>query len=108
LNEIAEASGLGIVIEEENIPVSSKARVACELLGIDPLYVANEGKAIVVASAAGAKRALGLLKKHPLGKGARIIGEVVRRPKGKVILNTTLGTQRMVDMLTSEPLPRIC
>ena len=108
LNEVAEASGLGIVIEEENIPVSSKARVACELLGIDPLYVANEGKAIVVASVAGAKRALGLLKKHPLGKGARIIGEVVRRPKGKVILNTTLGTQRMVDMLTSEPLPRIC
>ena len=108
LNEIAEGSGLGIVIDEKNIPVSSKVRVACELLGIDPLYVANEGKAIVVVGSESAKRVLNLLKKHPLGKDAQIIGTVVNKPKRRVILNTVLGTQRIVDMLTSEPLPRIC
>jgi len=108
LNEIAEASGLGIIIEEKHIPVSVKVKAGCELLGIDPLYVANEGVAILVAKENSVKRILGLLRKHPLGKHARQIGTVVKEPKGKVILNTVLGTQRIVDMLTSELLPRIC
>jgi len=108
LNEIAENSCLGIIIEEKNIPVSSKVRVACELLGIDPLYVANEGRAIMVASPESAKKVLALLKKHPLGRNARLIGEVTKENKGHVVLNTILGTQRIIDMLTSELLPRIC
>lgn len=108
LNEIASGSGLGIVIEEKNIPISSKVRVACELLGIDPLYVANEGKAVLVVSPEGAKSVLNLLRRHPQGKDAQIIGAVRKEPKRRVIVNTVLGTQRIVDMLTSEPLPRIC
>jgi len=108
LNEVAEGSRLGIIIDEKNIPISTKVRAACELLGIDPLYVANEGAAIIVAKNNSAKKILNLLKKHPLGKNAQIIATVVKEPKGKVILNTILGTQRIVDMLTSEPLPRIC
>jgi len=108
LNEIAEASRLGIIIEEKNIPVSLKVRAASELLGIDPLYIANEGCAILVVKNTETKKVLGLLRKHPLGRNAQIIGTVVKAPKGKVISNTVLGTQRIVDMLTSEPLPRIC
>jgi hydrogenase expression/formation protein HypE len=108
LNEIVESSQLGIFLEEKNIPISTKVRVACELLGIDPLYVANEGNAILAVSKESVKKVLNLLRKHPLGKNAQIIGTVVKQPRGRVILNTILGTQRIVDMLTSEPLPRIC
>jgi hydrogenase expression/formation protein HypE len=108
LNEIAEGSGLGIVIEEKNIPISSKVRAASELLGIDPLYVGNEGRAILVVEPKAAKRILNWLRKHPLGRNAKIIGKIVKAPKGRVILNTVVGSQRIVDMLTSEPLPRIC
>ena len=108
LNEIAEATRLGIIIKEKTIPISQKVRAASELLGIDPLYVACEGVAILVVSSKVAKKVVALLRRHPLGKSARIIGEVVREPKGQVILNTVFGTQRIVDMLTSEPLPRIC
>jgi hydrogenase expression/formation protein HypE len=108
LNEITETSGLGIIIEEKNIPISSKVRAACELLGIDPLYVANEGVAMMIVSPNAAQKILDLLKKHPLGRNAKIIGTIVKKPKSHVILNTVLGTQRIVDMLTSEPLPRIC
>jgi len=108
LNEIAEGSRFGITIEEENIPISTKVRAASELLGIDPLYIGNEGIAILVVKPDSAKGTLRLLRKHPLGKNAQIIGEVVKKPKGRVILNTVVGSQRIVDMLTSEPLPRIC
>ncbi len=108
LNEIAENSGLGVIIDELNIPLSGKVKAACELLGMDPLYIANEGRAILVVKKAGAERVLNLLRKDPLGRNAQIIGRVVNKPKGRVILNTVLGTQRIVDMLTSEPLPRIC
>lgn len=108
LNEIAENANLGILIQEGSIPVSPKVKTACELLGIDPLYVANEGKAIIVVAQQDAARTLRLLRKHPLGRRAQIIGEVTREPAGSVVLNTVLGTQRIVDMLTSEPLPRIC
>ena len=108
LNEIAEGAKLGIIIDEKKIPVSGKVRTACELLGIDPLYVANEGKAVLVVSERQAKKVLGLLRKHPLGRRAAIIGEVTQKPRGSVILKTVVGTERLVDMLTSEPLPRIC
>ena len=108
LNEIAEGARLGITIEEKNIPVSGKVRAASELLGIDPLYIANEGIAILVVDKKSAGKILTLLKKHPLGRNAREIGVIKRGPGGQVIINTILGTQRIVDMLTSEPLPRIC
>lgn len=108
LNEIAEGAKLSIVIEEGDIPISTQASAACELLGIDPLYVANEGAAIMIVDTKYAKNILRLLHKNALGKNARIIGKVVKRPKAQVILNTVVGTQRIVDMLTSEPLPRIC
>jgi hydrogenase expression/formation protein HypE len=108
LNEIAQNSGMAMVIDEKDIPVSAKVRAACELLGIDPLYMACEGRAIIVVEKESANQVLGLLKKHPLGKNARIIGSVADKPKSKLILNTVIGTQRIVDMLTSEPLPRIC
>ncbi len=108
LNEIAEGCGLAILIEEKKIPILGKVRVACELLGIEPLYVANEGIAILIVRDDGAKKVLNLLRKNPLGENAQIIGSVVKRPRGKVILNTALGAQRIVDMLTGEQLPRIC
>lgn len=108
LNEIAEGAKLSIVIEEGDIPISTQASAACELLGIDPLYVANEGAAIMIVDTKYAKNILRLLHKNALGKNARIIGKVVKKPKAQVILNTVVGTQRIVDMLTSEPLPRIC
>jgi hydrogenase expression/formation protein HypE len=108
LNEVAEAANLGIFIDEKNIPVSSKVRAASELLGIDPLYVANEGRAILIVRKGSEKKVLSLLKKHPLGRNAKIIGEVRVEQKGRVVLNTFLGTSRIIDMLTGEPLPRIC
>lgn len=109
LNEIAQSSGLGIVIEEEKIPVSKKAAAACELLGLDPLYIANEGKALIIVDKKYSHSVLRQLKKQPLGKSASIIGKVTRQPKAKVYLKTRVGGQRIIDMLTSENLlPRIC
>lgn len=108
LNEIAESSRLGIIIEEKNIPISMKVRAACELLGIDPLYIGNEGIAVLVVRPDGVKKVLNLLRRHPLGINTKEIGVIIREHPGKVVLNTILGTQRIVDMLTSEPLPRIC
>ncbi|MFA5116451.1 MAG: hydrogenase expression/formation protein HypE [Candidatus Omnitrophota bacterium] len=108
LNEIAEAAGLGVTLEEKEIPVSGKVRAACELLGIDPLYIANEGKALIVVKKSGSARLLRLLKDHPLGKNARIIGSFTAKFKKRVVLNTLAGGERFIDMLISEPLPRIC
>ena len=108
LNEIVASCGLGIIVNEKKIPVSAKARAACELLGLDPLYVANEGKAILVVSKGKAGKVISLLKKHPLGKHASEIGTIVKEPSGRVVLNTAFKTQRFIDMLTGEPLPRIC
>jgi len=108
LNEIAEGSGLGVVINEKDIPVSQKARVACELLGIDPLYVANEGKALLVVEPKDARRVVRILRKHLLGRNAKIIGEIVKTQKPRLVLRTAFGLERVLDMLTSEALPRIC
>lgn len=108
LNEIAESLRLGIVIEEKNIPISQKAKVACELLGIDPLYVANEGKALLVVAPNSAHKILALLRRKPQGRNARIIGEVIKENKGRLLMRTMINTERILDMLTNEPLPRIC
>lgn len=108
LNEIVQDKLFGVLIDETKIPVTAKVRAACELLGIDPLYCANEGRAILVVQNDGVNKVLALLRKNPLGRNSQVIGEIVNKPKGKVILNTALGTSRIIDMLTSEPLPRIC
>lgn len=108
LNEIALGCGLGIEINEGDIPVQPAARAACELLGFDPLYMACEGRAVIFAAAKDARGIVGKLRRHPLGRNAAVIGRVVRSPKAKVVLNTKFGTRRFVDMLSSDPLPRIC
>lgn len=109
LNEIAESSGRSLIIEEEKIPISGKVKAACELLGLDPLYIANEGKAVLVVDKKDSLALLAQLKKRPLGKSANIIGRVMPKPRGKVYLKTSVGGERIIDMLTSEnPLPRIC
>lgn len=108
LNEIAVFSGRGIIINEKELPVSAKVASACELLGIDPLSIANEGKAVIIVRPDQAEKVLRLLRKHPLGRHARLIGTVVKAPGAKVILNTFLGTQRIIDMPSGEVLPRIC
>ncbi|MBI5575767.1 MAG: hydrogenase expression/formation protein HypE [Deltaproteobacteria bacterium] len=108
LNEFAEKSGVGILIEEETLPVRDEVREACEILGLDPLYVANEGKMIAVVRGSDAGSVLDAMLKNPHGTNARIIGEVTDSHKGKVILKTKLGTARVVDMFTGEQLPRIC
>jgi hydrogenase expression/formation protein HypE len=108
LNEIASSSNLGIVIDENSIPISEQVKGACEILGFDPLYVANEGKLIVFVSPEDADDVLSIMKKHPLGKDSAVIGRVVSDSPGKVIMKTSIGTTRLVDMLSGEQLPRIC
>jgi hydrogenase expression/formation protein HypE len=108
LNEIAQASQVGVRLFEEAIPVRPEVRGACELLGIDPLYVANEGKMVLVVAPEEAEKALAVLRGHPFGREAAIIGEVTDEPKGMVLLETSLGGTRVLDMLTGDPLPRIC
>ena len=108
LNEIAQSTQLGVIIQGQSIPIDNKVRAIGELLGIDPLYIANEGKAVIVADSKSADTIVKLLKQQRLGRYAGIIGKVVANPKGMVILKTTVGTERILDMLSSEPLPRIC
>jgi hydrogenase expression/formation protein HypE len=108
LNEIAEASGLAIEIDEEATPIRPQVRAVCEILGLDPLYLANEGKIVVVAPPSQADDALAAMSSHPLGRGARRIGEVVEDEETRVTMRTNLGGRRIVDMLVGEQLPRIC
>jgi hydrogenase expression/formation protein HypE len=108
LNEIAEQSRVGIQIEESAIPLREEVRGACELLGLDPLYVANEGKLVAIVEASVAEAVLGAMRSHPLGRQAQIIGTVNRERSGLVTMRTTLGTTRIVDMLAGDQLPRIC
>jgi hydrogenase expression/formation protein HypE len=108
LNEIARQSGVAVRLEESSIPVRPQVRVACEMLGFDPLYVANEGKLVAVVDARFALQALACLRSHPLGRESAIIGEVSAAPVGRVLLRTRIGGTRIVDMLTGEMLPRIC
>jgi hydrogenase expression/formation protein HypE len=108
LNEFARQSNVGIRIEEAKIPVRDGVRAACELLGFDPLYVANEGKLIAIVTPHDAEKVLTKMKRNHHGADASIIGEVTNEHKGKVIMKTRLGASRIVDMLSGELLPRIC
>ena len=108
LKEIAVDSGYCIVIEEESIPVPQGVKGACELLGLDPLYVANEGILIAIVSPDVADLLVTIMKKHPLGKEALIIGEVRESPSGMVLMKTAIGGTRIVEMLSGDQLPRIC
>ena len=108
LNEVARAADVGVVIDENALPVRAEVRGACEILGIDPLYVACEGRFVVVVDGGDADLALATLRAHPLGAGAAIIARVVADPPGLVLLNTSFGGTRIVDLLVGDPLPRIC
>jgi hydrogenase expression/formation protein HypE len=108
LNEIAEQSSVSIRIYEEKIPVREAVSSACEMLGLDPLYVANEGKLVAAVSPGDAEKILERMKKHQYGRDAAIIGEIMEENPGRVVMETRLGTTRIVDMLVGEPLPRIC
>jgi hydrogenase expression/formation protein HypE len=108
LNELAASAEVGIVLDEAALPIRPDVNGACEILGIDPLYVANEGKLVAVVGPEGADAALAALRGHPLGADAAIVGEVVADPPAMVRLDTAFGGSRVVDMLAGDPLPRIC
>ena len=108
LNEIAAKAGVGIRLDERTLPIREEVRGACEILGIDPLYVANEGKCLVIVDRDSADRVLEAMRQDPLGAEATAIGEVVEDHPGKVYLRSTIGGSRVVDMLSGEQLPRIC
>lgn len=107
LNEIAEQSNVGIEIEELKIPITKQARSACDILGLDPLYVSNEGKLVAIVKEKDALKILYEVKKHPLGKNAEVIGKVTHKSKG-VFLKTKIGGTRILQMLESDQFPRIC
>jgi hydrogenase expression/formation protein HypE len=107
-NELARDTRLGVVLDEQALPVAPAVVGACDLLGIDPLYVANEGKVVAVVAAGEADAALAAMRAHPLGADAARIGEIVAEPEAIVVLLTTFGGTRIVDMLVGDPLPRIC
>ncbi|HEY0813437.1 MAG TPA: hydrogenase expression/formation protein HypE [Pseudonocardia sp.] len=107
-NELAQSTGLAVVLDEQSLPVSPTVNGACEMLGIDPLYVANEGKVLAVVAAEQAQAGLAALRAHPLGANAVDIGEIGAEPAATVVLRTAFGGTRIVDMLVGDPLPRIC
>jgi hydrogenase expression/formation protein HypE len=108
LNELARQSGAGMVIAEDRIPCHAQVRAACEFLGLDPLYVANEGKLVAICAPGDADRLLAAMRAHPLGRAAAIIGDVIEDPHHFVQMDTSFGGRRVVDWLTGEQLPRIC
>ncbi len=108
LNELAEQASLGIEISEDAIPITDDVTGACEILGLDPLYIANEGKLLAFVSPADTDRVLEAMREHPLGRKSCIVGEVVDQHRGTVVLKSRIGGSRVVDMLTGEQLPRIC
>jgi hydrogenase expression/formation protein HypE len=108
LNEVANQSAVGIELEESSLPVRHEVNAACEMLGLDPLYVANEGKVLVMVAPEDADQVLYKMRQHPLGRDSCIIGRVVSEHPGRVVLHTGIGGRRIVDMLSGEQLPRIC
>jgi len=104
--EVARGTGLGVEVWEERVPVRESVSSLCELLGIDPLYSANEGK--VVAVVAEVEEALSVLRAHPLGEGAEMVGKVVEEHPGQVVLETKVGGRRLLELPAGDPLPRIC
>jgi len=108
LNEIAGQAQVGVRLEEVHIPIWEEVRGACEILGLDPLYVANEGKCLIIVDREAADSVLATMRDHPLGQVASIIGEVVADHPGKVLMRSRIGGTRVVDVLSGEQLPRIC
>ena len=108
LNEIAKTSDVGMIIEERYIPVRDSVQGACEILGLDPLYVANEGKLVAIVAPEAAAAVLRRMREHPLGVDAQMIGEVVGDNSGRLLMKTAIGGTRVVDVLFGEELPRIC
>ena len=108
LNEIADASQVAIEIKETQTPIREDVRGFCEILGLDPLYLANEGKIVVVAPPEDSDEALAALRAHPLGSSASVIGTICKGEAGRVTMLTAFGGKRIVDMLVGEQLPRIC
>ena len=108
LNEMALGSQVAIALDERAIPVRAEVRGACEILGLDPLTIANEGKMLAVVAANRAEAALKAMRAHPLGQEGTIIGTVQEGPAGMVFMRTDIGGTRVLDMLVGDPLPRIC
>ncbi len=108
LNEIAASAKVGVLLEEKQIPLDEAVRGACEILGFDPLYVANEGKLLAIVAPQAADAVLEAMRRHPLGREAAIIGQIVDEHPGKVFMRSRIGGTRVVDMLSGEQLPRIC
>ena len=108
LNEFVDEKDFGIIIDEDRVPVLPGVKSACELLGFDPLYMANEGRVVIISSKRCASKIVSTLKRHKYGKGACIIGSIVNKFKGKVCLKTTTGSLRLLRMLSGDQLPRIC
>ncbi len=108
LNEIASSANVKIEIYENEIPISEEVLGACEILGLDPLYIANEGKILIFADEKDADKILETMKNHPLGKESKIIGKVIDKGEPLVTMKTLIGSTRIVDMISGEQLPRIC
>lgn len=108
LNEMAAAAGVGVVLEEEALPLRAEVRGVCEILGLDPLYLANEGRLVVFVPEAATEAVLAAMRAHPEGAGACVIGRAVADHPGMVVMRTPFGGTRIVDMLVGEQLPRIC
>jgi hydrogenase expression/formation protein HypE len=108
LTEIAQSANRGVILQEAAIPIREEVKGACEILGLDPLYVANEGKLIAIVSPEDEKAALAALRRNSLGKEAAVIGEITSEHPGFVVMKTRVGGTRVVDMLSGEQLPRIC
>jgi hydrogenase expression/formation protein HypE len=108
LNEIAKQSGVGITLDELNLPIKPAVAGACEMLGFDPLYIANEGKLLAIVSPDDTDKVLKAMQNHKYGKDAAVIGQVDAEPPGRLLLRTRLGSTRIIDVLTGELLPRIC
>ena len=108
LNEIAQASDVGVVIDEAHVPVRVEVQSACELLGLDPVYVANEGKAVLFVAPEAAERVLAVLRAHPLGREAALIGQVTAEHKRLLVARTAMGANRVIATMIGEQLPRIC
>jgi len=108
LNELAEQSGVSIRIEEERVPVREEVLAACEMLGLDPFYIANEGKLVSIVPEEDADKILKAMRRNPYGRESITIGEVSAEHPGRVAMRTTIGSSRIVDMMVGDPLPRIC
>jgi len=108
LNEIAQQSSVGMLLDEKAIPVNAQVNAACELLGLDPLYIANEGKCILICAAEYADKIIDTLQNHPLGKDAALIGNIIEDAHSFVQMETGFGGRRIIDWMAGEPLPRIC